>query len=393
MMSILNKCRFGILLLLLAVGCSDIYKIGVSDSSGLERSGDMVVIPLKDIPDAVGKRFIVKNEQGLEIPYQITQDSLLIFQANVTANGATSYKIVKGNPASYDTHACGMYRPDRKDDFIWENDKSGYRTYGPALQASGERAFGYDVFTKSVTFPVMKARFDSALYAKNKLNFHLDHGNGMDSYGVGPTLGCGTTALIKNGEIVYPWAWTSYELLDNGPLRFSIRLKYSPVQIDGKTVTETRTITLDAGSYLNKAVVRYEGLDSQDDTVAVGIVIHKENPDAFRSGDKYMAYADLGDRNIGKNGEIYTGVVFCSRPDSIGFVPFENIDGILASSNVGAPIGHILGKTAYSKDTDYSYYFGSGWSKGGVTNINGWCTYLEEFSEKLRSPLNINISK
>lgn len=393
MMSILNKCRFGILLLLLAVGCSDIYKIGVSDSSGLERSGDMVVIPLKDIPDAVGKRFIVKNEQGLEIPYQITQDSLLIFQANVTANGATSYKIVKGNPASYDTLACGMYRPDRKDDFIWENDKSGYRTYGPALQASGERAFGYDVFTKSVTFPVMKARFDSALYAKNKLNFHLDHGNGMDSYGVGPTLGCGTTALIKNGEIVYPWAWTSYELLDNGPLRFSIRLKYSPVQIDGKTVTETRTITLDAGSYLNKAVVRYEGLDSQDDTVAVGIVIHKENPDAFRSGDKYMAYADLGDRNIGKNGEIYTGVVFCSRPDSIGFVPFENIDGILASSNVGAPIGHILGKTAYSKDTDYSYYFGSGWSKGGVTNINGWCTYLEEFSEKLRSPLNINISK
>ena len=393
MMNFLNKYKFVLLLLLLAAGCSDIYKVGISDSSGSERSGEMVVIHLKDIPDAVGKRFIVKNEQGLEIPYQITHDSLLIFQANVPANGAAFYKIAKGNPMLYDTLACGMFRPDRKDDFIWENDKSGYRTYGPALQASGEKAFGYDVFTKSVTFPVMKARFDSALYAKNKLNFHLDHGNGMDSYGVGPTLGCGTTALIKNGEIVYPWAWTSYEILDNGPLRFSIRLKYSPVEINSKTVVETRTITLDAGSNLNKAVVSYEGLDGQDDTVAVGIVIHKENPDAFRSGDRYMAYADLGDRNIGQNGEIYVGAVFCSSPDSIGFVPFENIDEILASDNMGAPIGHILGKAAYSKNTDYSYYFGSGWSKGGVGSFDEWCSYLQGFSEKLESPLHINISK
>ena len=81
-MNFLNKYKFVLLLLLLAAGCSDIYKVGISDSSGSERSGEMVVIHLKDIPDAVGKRFIVKNEQGLEIPYQITHDSLLIFQAN-----------------------------------------------------------------------------------------------------------------------------------------------------------------------------------------------------------------------------------------------------------------------------------------------------------------------
>lgn len=393
-MNILNKYKFGILLLLLAAGCSDIYKVELSDSSGSERNGEMAVIPLKDIPDAAKKSFIVKNERGMEIPYQITHDSLLIFQANVPANGTASYKIEKGNPMLYDTLACGMYRPDREDDFIWENDKSGYRTYGPALQASGEKAFGYDVFTKSVTFPVMKARFDSALYAKNKLNFHLDHGNGMDSYGVGPTLGCGTTALVKGGRLIYPWAWTSYEVLDNGPLRFCIRLKYSPVEVSGKKVAESRTITLDAGSYLNKAVVSYDGLqDADKDTIAVGIVIHKENPEAYSSGENYMAYADLGDRNIGQNGEIYVGVVFCSSPDSIGFVPFENIDEILASANAGAPIGHIIGKAAYSKNTKYSYYFGSGWSKGGIRNFDEWRSYLQGFSEQLKSPLHINISK
>jgi hypothetical protein len=392
-MNILYKYAVG-MLLLSSAACTNVYKVEVSDSSGSDRNGEMAVIPLKDIPNAVGQSFIVKDGANQEIPYQITHDSLLIFQADVSANGTSTYKIVKGSPMQYDTLACGMYRPDRKDDFIWENDKSGYRTYGPALQASGERAFGYDVFTKSVSFPVMKARFDSALYAKNKLNFHLDHGNGMDSYGVGPTLGCGTTALVKNGELVYPWAWTSYEILDNGPLRFSIRLKYSPVAVNGKEVVETRTITLDAGSYLNHAVVSYDGLVASGmDTLAVGIVVHKENPDAYRSSERYMAYADLGDRNIGQNGEIYTGVVFCSTPDSVGFIPFEDMDETLSSNKIGAPIGHILGTSVYSKNTEYSYYFGSGWSKGGVRSFDEWCSYLQGFSERLKSPLNIKISK
>lgn len=392
-MNIHNKYAAG-LLLLSAMACSNVYNVEISDSSGSDRNGEMAVVPLKDIPDAIGESFIVKDGENKEIPYQITHDSLLIFQADVPANGSSTYKIVKGTPKLYDTLACGMYRPDRKDDFIWENDKSGYRTYGPALQASGERAFGYDIFTKSVSFPVMKARFDSALHAKNKLDFHLDHGNGMDSYGVGPTLGCGTTALVKNGELVYPWAWASYEILDNGPLRFSIRLKYSPVEVDGKEVVETRTITLDAGSYLNHAVVSYDGVeDLEMDTVAVGIVIHKENPDAYRSSERYLAYADLGDRNIGQNGEIYAGAVFCTSPDSIGFFPFEDMDKTLSSDKIGAPIGHILGKTGYSKNTEYSYYFGSGWSKGGVGSFDEWCAYLQDFSEKLKSPLKIKISK
>lgn len=81
--------------------------------------------------------------------------------------------------------------------------------YGPALQATGERAFGYDVWVKSVREPVVEARYASELnpetmeqIAKLKktnpqaadelyrsVSYHVDHGNGLDCYKVGPTLG------------------------------------------------------------------------------------------------------------------------------------------------------------------------------------------------------------
>ena len=52
------------------------------------------------------------------------------------------------------------------------------------------------------------------------ISYHIDHGNGMDCYAVGPTLGGGTAALMPDSAIVYPYCYKDYEILDNGPLRF-----------------------------------------------------------------------------------------------------------------------------------------------------------------------------
>ena len=173
--------------------------------------------------------------------------------------------------------ACGEIRPDRKDDLIWENEFSGYRAFGPALQAKGEQSFGYDVFTKSVTHPVMHDRFDKSK-GPNRISFHIDHGDGMDSYGVGPTLGCATAALLDSaGDIVYPWCWKEAEILENGPKRFQVRLTYSPIVVNGREVIEHRLITLDSGSRLNRVDISYDGLEGPC-PIVVGIVIHAENP-------------------------------------------------------------------------------------------------------------------
>jgi pectinesterase len=41
------------------------------------------------------------------------------------------------------------YVPERLDDFAWENDKIGHRTYGPALAAPDESKTGKEIFVAS----------------------------------------------------------------------------------------------------------------------------------------------------------------------------------------------------------------------------------------------------
>ena len=108
------------------------------------------------------------------------------------------------------------------------------------------------------------------------VSYHVDHGNGLDCYKVGPTLGGGTAALMVNDTIVYPYCYKTFEVLDNGPLRFTVKLTYNPLIVNGDSVVETRLISLDAGSQLNKTVVTYDNLKETTPVVA-GIVLHDSN--------------------------------------------------------------------------------------------------------------------
>ena len=260
----------------------------------------------------------------------------------------------------------GEIRPDRKDDLIWENEFSGYRAFGPALQADGEKAYGYDIFTKSVTYPVMHDRFDRNGPSPEH-SFHVDHGDGMDVYAVGPTLGCGTAALVDSSGIVYPWCWKECEIVENGPRRFQARLTYSPIMVDGREVVEHRIITLDSGCRLNRVDISYDGLDKPY-PIVVGIVVHAENPTGYFTDEKLLAVADMGDRNIGENGEIYCGAVLPSG--------FERSCFVALDEPRGSAIGHVLGYSTYTPGTTFTYWFGSGWSKSGIANLEDWISLI-----------------
>lgn len=370
-------------------GCIKSYKIEVGNTLPIDRENEIVEIDLpgKTVRDG---GFIVIDSDGNQIPFQISSDGKLLFPATVKASSSSFYTIKKGSPEKFDTLCCGSFRADRMDDFIWENDRSGYRTYGPALREKGERAFGYDVFTKSISRPVMTERFDKAIYGNPKISFHIDHGDGMDSYGVGPTLGCGADAIVSGDSLIYPWTWTEYEILENGPIRFKARFSYSPITVEGKEAIEKRIITLDFGSHMNKVEVEFEGLEKEY-RIAAGVVVHPENHEAYRYGSNadggYTAYADLGDRNIGENGEIYVGTVFDTPLLFAGYKPFGESD----LKNRNGAIGHVLGIGTYIPGQKYSYFFGSGWSKGGVRDLDSWEAYLKDFLIKSKTPLTINI--
>ena len=56
---------------------------------------------------------------------------------------------------------------------------------------------------------------------------------------------------------------------------FTVRLEFNPLTVKGdSTVVETRLITLDAGSHLNKTAVSYSNL-KETLPIVTGIVLHE----------------------------------------------------------------------------------------------------------------------
>lgn len=389
----------GVLSVVLSAGCTAWRQIHVSNPSGFDRMGEMVEVPVEGLGLPVGGAFLLQDGKGDTVPFQWTYDGKLIFQTDVPAGGKAVYRLVRakaGAPAPvFDTVACGSHRDDRLDDIAWENDRTAFRAFGPRLQASGARSFGYDVFTKSVRYPVVDERYRLQPLGKS---IHVDNGNGMDVYEVGPTLGCGTSALLHGGEIVYPWCYKEYEILDNGPLRFTVRLTYGPETVGSDTaVVETRLLSLDAGSYLNKVVVRYDGLSSGA-TAAAGIVVHKENPDEgfVDAGEGILAYPDLGGSADRRHGLIFCGVLRPGGFDRAAYVTL-NPDGSPISDGA---TGHLLGSCAYAPGSEFTYWFGSGWTKalpaekGGntpVKDFEAWKAVLRDAALRIAQPLTVEV--
>ena len=365
-----------------ASACTTRHEIAVTNPSDFDRENEVTEVDMALVSGiADGESFRLLDRNGDEVPYQITYDGKLIFPATVKSGATSHYRIVSGTPAKTDSLVYGRLVPERKDDMTWENDRAAYRAYGPALQKSGERAFGYDIWTKSVPSRVIDRRYHD--HCVNHISFHEDHGNGMDVYAVGPTLGGGTAALLNDaGEIVYPYCYKSHEILDNGPLRFTVRLVYGENTVDGDSaVVETRLISLDRGSYLNRTTVSYNGLSSGK-RVAPGIVVHRQNPDGFTlaQADGYMAYADLTENADNGNGTIFVGVV---SPDS------ETFEYRAFDEPCGDALGHILAPKSYAGGEEFTYWWGSGWSKAEMTDSVAWTDYLARFAHGLRSPLRV----
>lgn len=364
--------------------------VTVTNPLTLDRKGEMVEISMAEIssklqlPDTA--QVVIRDENGLEVPYQITYDDMLIFPVSVNRESSAIYVISQGTPQPVEVSACGRPYPERLDDLAWENDRAAYRTYGPALQKRGERAFGYDIWTKNVPEMVVEDRYDGDL--NRGVSYHVDHGNGMDCYAVGPTLGGGTAALFPDSTIVYPYCYKECEVLDNGPLRFTAKLVYHPLVVKGdSSVIETRVISLDKGSQLNKTVVTYDNLLATTPMVT-GIVLHKQNPSgySFDVNTGYIAYADSTENAHNNNGVIYIGAVFPANMQATTQLFSES-----EQKERGGALGHILGISNYEPGAEYMYYWGSGWSKYGFEADTDWTKYLEEYAQKVRNPLVLTV--
>lgn len=395
-----------------ACGDSKTVTVTVTNPLNMDRSNEMVEVSMETITNRLGladtAQIVVLDVDGQQVPYQITYDEKVIFPAKVAANATATYTIQAGTPEAFDTKACGKYYPERLDDVAWENDLVAFRAYGPALQAKGERGYGYDLFTKyNTTEPILESMYakemnketiakiaelkktdpKAAAELSRERSYHVDHGYGMDCYAVGPTLGAGVAALMVNDTIVYPWCYKNQEILDNGPLRFTVKLEFTPLTVKGdSTIIETRLITLDAGSHLNRTAISYSNLN-ETLPIATGIVLHE--PDGAvvaNAADGYITYVDP--TNGPDNGKIFMGAAVPTVVKDAKTVLFSEQE----KKQRNNADGHVLIISDYEPGSEYVYYWGFAWDKADIKTADAWNQYMAGFAQKVRNPLTAVIN-
>jgi hypothetical protein len=90
-------------------------------------------------------------------------------------------------PSDFAPKTYARFVPERYDDFAWENDRIAFRVYGKALEkVPDEMAHGQDVWAKRTSEMVINKWYKSC-------DYHVDHGQGLDFYDVGFSLGSGSS--------------------------------------------------------------------------------------------------------------------------------------------------------------------------------------------------------
>ena len=359
---------------------------------------EVVAVNADEVKGRVGDSFRVLDAAGLDVPFQLTYDGQLLVEAAVRAGGTARFSIVSGQPPQFPMVCHGALHPERKDDLAWENDRGAYRVYGPALERTGERSYGIDVWTKNTPELVVDDRYYiedvvtipriDSLYRNNWpkrdslyriISYHYDHGRGLDPYRVGASLGCGAPALMVADSIVMPYCFERYEILDEGPLRFSVRLEQSPRTVCGVRVVENRVITLDKGSNFCRMDVWYVGYANLQRTVGrvkfcSGVVLQPDDRESYVLGTNYVSYIDPTDQPDVHQAPLYVAVLF----------PNGQVSTRLQQS-------HALCVCDDYDGHPYTYYFGSAWAKYDVRTAREWQARIDWQLAALATPLTIKL--
>ena len=370
--------------------------ITVKNSLDMDREFETIELSIKDLgltdTDSLGQ-YSIQNPETKEALTTQTVDSdsdgnadVLLFQPKVKANSETSFQLVKGNPSAEakkeeDTVAACYSRfvPERIDDYAWENNRVGFRTYGPEAQQivedsmpGGTLSSGIDAWLKRVDYPIINKWYKKA--EEGTGTYHEDTGEGLDNFHVGASRGVGGVAVKVDTTYYYSKNFVTHKRITTGPLRTSFVLTYADWDANGKTITEEKHISLDYGSNLSRFEVHVTGTD----TVSTGLTLHEQKgTEETKPEQGYISYWEpLDDSEIGM------GIVV---PDG-SMAGVENyITTKTDESNLYAHLKVSDGKVLY--------YAGFGWKKSGQFKTKeDWNEYLRLFAKKINNPLTVEIN-
>ena len=368
---IIANALFVGVLLFIAVSCSSAKKITVHNTLDISREKEMVEVSPEQLGLEQNSIFIIFDDKGLEVPYQILQNGNIIFPVDeITASASRVYSIKKGKPTPPTAKTFARFIPERKDDFAWESDRIAFRMYGPALKPEYP-SNGVDLWLKCTENLIIDKFYYDDL--NNRKSYHVDHGEGLDCYKVGHTLGAGGVTPYKDGTLWTGNNFDHHKLIENGPLRSSFTLTYDSLKVNGASVKQTVTISIDAGSQLNKAVVKYE--TEEDIQIATGLFLHDVIGNIRSDAERgYIAYGEVATSDAGvPAGRNYVGVI--APPKSIVEITEQEQHLLIISSR---------------EKEEFTYYFGGGWSKWGFPTDEDWFNYMKKKAETAYNPLEVS---
>jgi hypothetical protein len=362
-------------------------KLLVANPLNVDRPQEVLEIPLQQVLDHLHlvpaqAPFIVAEDSatGKRIPTQLygsnpgAPSNLLLLLIQLLAHGRQQISFrVDPHAQTLPAQVFGREAPERKDDFAWENELVAYRIYGPALQATGEITSGIDVWSKRIPNFVIDAFYkrdaEGARTHNPALTYHVDNGQGLDSYYVGPSRGCGGTAVFSGGKLFVSKNYTQLRMLGNGPIRFSFEVSYAPWDANGTEVSETKTITLDAGTHMNRIESTYTWAGSSTLDLAAAIAVHEGASAKLPVAESIASVWDTP--QIPSAGKISTGLVA---------LPMEHAKTLDAA-------GHALLIFTRHSGEPFTYLAGSGWSKADMPTSMNWNDYLKLQLDMLQHPI------
>ncbi|HEX3627560.1 MAG TPA: glycoside hydrolase family 88 protein [Verrucomicrobiae bacterium] len=367
------------------------------------------------VMDGVSSRILDSQVYATETNY--SKPNKLLFQVDLAPHETRSYFILDSSALTTVPQPIvktfARYVPERYDDFAWESDRIAHRMYGPALETWQEEPLtssGIDVWIKRTRNLVI-----NQMYGTMKL-FNTN-GPSQDDFRVGKTRGCGGLGIWSDGTLHDSKNWRTWKVITTGPIRSEFELTYDAWDAgNGRMVSETKRISIDAGSNMSRVQSTLSSDDKSPLKVGIGLAerpgdnvfVSDDSPEIESWQNSTAKGLVVQNQNAGlmtywqpqdfAKGVITTAIVLPAN----SIETFTNDNPDLAAEKF-APPTHTLGEgqpglrsmlaiAPAQIGVPFVYYIGAGWNESGdFPNAASWNNYIRRFIERRDHPLQVAI--
>jgi pectinesterase len=357
---------------------ADVMVLTLTNPLDTRRSAETIELAAVDliklVPGLDMKKIQVVDSQGKPVLSQLvdtdgdeTPDQI-VFQADFGPNESKAFWLrvaERGLAAEADYKVYGRFVRERHDDFAWENDVVAHRMYGPDLEIWKKdplTSSGVDVWVKRVPKLVVNEWYMTD-------DYHQDHGEGADFYAVGKSRGCGGLGIWSGGKLHVSKNFIGSRVLANGPIRLMFELSYAAWGPGGTRVTETKRVTLDAGSHFNRFESTFKGGKGG---LSFGLGISK-HPGGVVEVDGQAGWMRVWEPlNGGASGNLGCAIVL--PPGSRSEAQQTDLDYLLIAP---AP-----------KNGPLTYYVGTAWDRASpIADAAAWTRAVQLQSNQIAKPV------